>query len=334
MKSKVYFSQDIGKVVSKVLPAKVSGKVALKVHFGERGNITFVKPEFVKEVYENILERGGKADLVESNVLYKGSRTETADHLRIASEHGFDFAPVKILDDKDKGWEIAIKEKGKHFSSVKIGAGLKDYSGLISVAHFKGHGASGFGGAFKNIGMGLGSRSGKLEMHSAFKLYIDEKCTACRTCIEHCPADAIRIVGKKAEIDCETCIGCAKCIAVCPSNAVRIPWEAGWADIQEKIVEYCYGVLKKVPGIGYFNVLKNITKDCDCAGCEMEPVLEDIGFLGSRDVVALEQASFDLVCEKFGKDLFKGLHGVDGTVQLKYAEKLGLGSREYELVKV
>lgn len=330
---KVYFSQDIGKLFDKVVN-EIDGNVALKVHFGEKGNSTFVKPEIVEIIFNKLKNKNIKTTLVESNVLYKGSRTDSTSHILTAKEHGFDFASIDICDGEygEDEWQIDVNLK--HFKKVKIGSHLKDYKNLIAISHFKGHMGTGFGGTLKNIGMGLGSRAGKLAMHKAFDLKINkEKCTACRICIDNCPANAITIESNKAEINKKTCIGCARCIAVCPKGAVQIPWGASSAEeLQEKIVESCYGVLKNIKGIAFFNVLKDITANCDCMGTSMKPVIADIGILASTDPVALEQASFDLVNKKAGKDLWKSVHGIDATVQLKYAEKLGLGKREYELI--
>jgi len=303
--------------------------VAIKLHFGEKGNTTHLKPELVKALTEQLNQQ---FVLTDCNVLYKGSRTQTADHIKVAKEHGFGFAPIKIADEEG---EIKIPVNLKHFKSIKVGKLIQEYENIIVFSHFKGHQSTGFGGAIKNLGMGLGSRAGKLAMHSNISPQIDpDKCTLCGKCKEECPANAIETINNKNIINKDKCIGCARCIAVCPQKAVKIPWDSTTEkELQERIVEYCYGIIKG-KNLIYFNALLNITKDCDCLGIEQKPIIEDIGILASADLVAIDQASLDLINKKIGKNIFKELHGVSGLDQLRYAEKLGLGSRKYKLIEL
>jgi len=334
--SKVYliknnFETNLKKIYSKLSKNLAPGKVAIKVHFGEDGCTTYLSPELVKSLAEEIRD----SYLIESNVLYKGKRTYKKDHLRLAEKHGFDFCPI-IIADGEKGedfFEIEINKN--HFKKVKIGRGLKNFKNLIVFSHFTGHVATGFGGALKNLGMGLGSRAGKLAMHCKTQVSIDrEKCTGCGICIENCPANAISLVNGKAYINPEKCIKCAKCIAVCPQGAPSIPWSSvRGRDIQERIVEYCFGI-NRICNIIYFTSLQNITLDCDCSSEEQTPAVEDIGILASLDPIAIDQAAIDLVKQKAGRDIFKEHNNIDSSFQLKYGEKLGLGSRRYELVKI
>lgn len=333
--NKVYFSKNnIGELFDQ-LKADLISPVGIKTHFGERGNVTFINPKHVEAVYNKVIAEKAEAKLIECNVMYKGSRTNRSDHLETAQEHGFTFAPIEICDGEDGSEEWRIPVELKHFKEVIVGKGLKDFKSLIVVSHFKGHGGNGFGGALKNLGMGLGSRAGKLAMHAAFDLRINEdKCIACGICAAGCPANAIT-VDDFAKIDRKKCIGCAMCIANCPQDAVEIPWGGSSSEeLQEKIVEYCAGILQEIPGVAYFNVLENITSECDCWGNTMKPLIPDIGILASTDPVALDQASFDLVNKAAGVDLFKKEHHIDATAQLKYAEELGLGKRKYDLVNI
>jgi len=320
----------------KAINPHFSGKTGIKVHFGERGNETFLNPKYVHEIYNEAKKIEPDIALVESNVLYRGSRTNRKDHLATAKEHGFDFAPIVICDGEfgEDNWVIPVNLK--HFKEVYIGKELKGFKNLIVISHFKGHGANGFGGTLKNIGMGLGSRAGKMAMHSAFKLIVDpDKCLGCGVCASKCGADAIEIKDGKAIIDFQKCVRCAGCIANCPQGAVTIPWGSQSSeDLQERIVEYCFGILQELKGIFYINVIENITAKCDCVGEKMKKIAPDIGIVGSTDPVAIDQASYDLLKDKVGEDVFKKIHNIDSTRQLSYAEKLGLGNTKYELIKL
>jgi uncharacterized Fe-S center protein len=327
--TKVYFSKNIEKILDKIDYSKLGKKVAIKVHFGEKGCKTYISPQIVKKVYEKIINLGKKAALVECNVLYRGSRTNSTDHLATAKENGFDFAPIDILDGEEGSEYVEI-------NGCKIGKGIKKYDSLIALTHFKGHESAGFGGAIKNLGMGLGSRAGKLHMHSTVRPTISEKCTACGECIKHCPTNAITIDKKiiKAKINSELCIGCARCIAVCPNKAVKIPWESETAEgLQKKIALYAHAVLTLFPNAIFINVLEKITPDCDCLGTIQEPMMPDIGIVSSTDIVAVEKASLDLA-NKFSRGKFNKINSVDKDKQISFAEELELGSSKYDLVEL
>lgn len=340
--SKVYFSPATQKSemlrALEILYEKISKnfdvegkKVAVKTHFGEKGNRTHLDPSFAKRICEIIRRKGGEPNLVECNTLYRGERLRTETHISLAKAHGFDFAPVVICDDKGE-WEIPIK--GRHFKRVKVGGLLKNYDLMVSIAHCKGHIAAGYGGAIKNIGMGLGTRGGKLEMHAKVKpVFNHSLCKACGKCIESCPVNAI-VLKEYAIMDKEKCIGCATCIEVCPYGAVEIPWfSATSKELQERMTEYAMGVISKIPTI-YFNFLVNITPHCDCIADSGKPLIGDIGILASDDIVSVEQASIDLANKQAKKDLFRETHNIDVSVQPEYAEKLGMGERKYTLILV
>lgn len=326
--------------------------VAVKVHFGERGNTAFLPPLFVRPVVERIKACGGKPFLTDANTLYVGSRSNAVDHLRLAAEHGFGLesagAPLVIADGLNGRDYAEIKIGGRHFKEVKIGSAVHQADALLVLTHFKGHGLTGFGGALKNIGMGLGCRSAKQMMHSDVKPRIDlEKCTGCGRCTLWCPGGAIAVADKKARIDMEKCTGCGECRVSCREQAVAVSWEGRPDVVQEKIVEYVQGVLHdKKDKFGLLNFVINVTPDCDCWGFSDAPIVPDIGFLASRDPVAIDQASVDLVNQAEGikgtalsdpasRDKFKALFpNVDWSVQLKYAEEIGLGTRNYRLAKI
>jgi hypothetical protein len=236
--------------------------------------------------------------------------------------------PIDILDG----------EHGEEFIEVngcKIGKGIKKYDSLIVFSHFKGHIVAGFGAAIKNTGMGIGSRAGKLYMHSELKPYIkSEKCTACGACIKNCDSDAISMVEGKAQIKSDLCVGCAMCIAVCNFGAVQVPWEGGSSDaLQKKQAEYTKAVLSLFKNPIFINVLQNITKDCDCFGVSQKPLMDDIGILYSTDIVAIDKASLDLAI-KHSEGSFDKINSINRYNQIELAEKEGLGKSKYELIRL
>jgi uncharacterized Fe-S center protein len=307
------------------------GIVGLKIHFGEEGNDTHIDPKLLKDVTKIF----SKPKFVECNALYRGSRTKKDDHIKIAKRHGFGFLEIDILDG-DAGEEaIEVEVNTENTDKAKLGKGLEKYKKLVALTHFKGHGAAGFGGAMKNVGMGLGSRGGKLDMHSSISPIVNKlKCTACGTCVANCNFGAIKM-GKKAEIIQEKCTGCAMCIAVCPFGAIMIPWTSDSTErLMEKIADYTKAA-EKNRRWWYINFLTNITQDCDCHGTRQKPIMDDIGILLSEDPVAIDSASIDLVAKhNNGIDPFKKLNGVDGKHILDYAEKIGLGTKDYELIEI
>lgn len=327
--SKVYFSKEIDKILEKTDFSKLGENVAIKIHFGEKGCNTYIDPKLVKKVYNKVTSLGKKATLVECNVLYKGSRTNRTDHLKTAKEHGFGDMPIDILDG----------ENGEEFVEIngyKIGKGIERYDSMVVLSHFKGHMAAGFGGAMKNLGMGLGSRAGKLHMHSqVMPSVLTDKCIGCGVCVEKCNAGAIAIESGKAVIDQKKCEGCAMCIAVCPNGAVAVPWGGATNEyLQEKIAQYSKAVLGKLSGKAVFiNVLQNITEECDCMGIEQKPMMQDVGVASSDDIVAVDRASLDLA-DKFSDGNFSKINAVDKDKQIELAKKLGMGSDEYQLEEV
>jgi uncharacterized protein len=329
---KVLLSKEIENILDNMDFSVLGKNVAIKVHFGERGCETYVNPKIVKKVYDKIVSLGKKATLVECNVLYRGSRTTKKDHLQTAKEHGFDFAQIDILDG-EKGEEFI--EAAYTGGKAKLGKGIKKYDSMVAITHFKGHMMAGFGGAFKNLGMGLGSRAGKLDMHSKVNPSVNSsKCIGCSTCIKNCNANAISLINGKAFINKEKCEGCAMCIEVCPKEAIGVPWNgATKEELQRKIVDYSQAVISLFKGkIIYINVLENITKDCDCFGVKQNSIVDNIGILYSKDIVAIDKASFDLANKK-SKNNFSKITGADET-QINYAAGKGLGKKEYEIVEL
>lgn len=333
----VFIAKDIQTIIDKTDFSRLGNNVGIKVHFGEMGCVTYMNPEIVKAVYKKVISLGKKATLIESNVLYKGSRTNSTDHKKTAIEHGFDFAPIEILDGEMGDEFIEVPIENGFVTSAKIGIGIKQFDSMIAIAHFKGHDSAGYGGAFKTLGMGIGSRAGKLHMHAGISPSVkSSECIGCTTCRQGCDFGAIDMVEGKAIINPEKCVGCAMCIAVCPTNAVQIPWgDSTNEELQKKIVDYSAGVFKIIPleKSIFINIMEKITKECDCFGVKQIPMMPDVGILESIDPVALDKACLDLAKEHSHND-FDKLNSSDNYVQVKHAEELGLGSQEYNLIEL
>ena len=326
---------------------------AIKIHFGERGNDSYVNPVLVRPVAEKIRSLGAKPFLTDTNTLYGGSRANAVDHLQTAAEHGFGQAvagaPAIIADglQGDNFQEVSIDRK--HFRSVKIAAEIASANSMIVVSHFKAHLPAGFGGAIKNLGMGCAPALGKAEQHSAKPIFNAELCSGCRSCMEGCPQRAITVGKKISAIDYHLCTGCGKCLRVCPTHALDFDWFVEVPPFMERMTEYAFGAIKgKEDRVGFFNFLLNITPDCDCVPWSDAPFVPDIGILASKDPVAIDQASYDLVNRQMGlentllqknhepgADKFLGVwESTLGNIQLDYGEEIGLGNKEYRLIEI
>lgn len=328
--------------------------VAVKLHFGEMGNTAFIRPVFLRKIVENIKSTGGTPFLTDANTLYSGTRSDSPHHLSTAIQNGFAYsvvqAPVIIADGLRGKSETAVRIDQKNFKTAYIGSEIFEADALVSVAHFKGHELSGFGGTIKNLGMGCASRKGKLAQHSTVSpKIVRKKCVGCGDCVDHCSQNAISLVEEKAIINTKKCIGCGECILICPVEAVQVQWNQQIPVFLEKMVEYTMGVLKDKKGKTLFiNFITDVSPACDCPPYNDAPIVKDIGILASKDPVAIDQASVDFVnrepglsgtCLKdkidSGTDKFKEIYPkVDWKIQLDYAESIGLGSCEYELEKI
>jgi uncharacterized protein len=344
MKVPVYFSEKfnadtISRLFERAL-ADTGGRigrkdrVAVKLHFGEEGNSRFVSPENLRPIIASLAKHNSNHFITDANALYRGQRHNAADHMKIVHKHGFDkLGPSVIIADGERGEEEAeIAIPGKIFTKVRIARHIAEAKALVVVSHFKGHMLFGFGGVIKNLGMGCGSRAGKLAMHAAVKPSINDSCTVCGKCIEVCPADAILLGEDQATIDPDLCEGCATCIAVCEVDAVEIPWMAlASSAVMERAAEYALGALSGKPCV-CVTFVNNIAKDCDCMA-DSEIIGHDIGIVVSVDPVACEQAAYDLVRAGHGNvDIFQKATRIDGTHIIGYAESIGLGRRGYDLV--
>ncbi|MCF2139214.1 MAG: DUF362 domain-containing protein [Candidatus Lokiarchaeota archaeon] len=327
---------------------------AVKVHFGERGNSTFIPPWFIRAIVKKIRETGANPFITDTNTLYRGKRRNAVDHIQTAILHGFTFAtadaPVIIADGLTGKNYVDIPINQKHFKTVKIGADLVHADAVIVSSHFKGHMMAGFGGAIKNIGMGCASVQGKKEQHNVRPhLPEPEKCQGCGICKTHCPADAIEIIDGKYTVNEELCVGCGDCIRYCPEKALEFNWESDLSDFTEKMTEYAYGFWKIHQNkIGFINFVLNVTPECDCYNLSEIPIVQDIGILASNDPVALDKACYDLVNQQPGnrasrmennfnpgEDKFLGVHKeTKGNIQFLYGEQLGMGTTHYELIEI
>ncbi len=328
------------------------GLVAIKLHFGEKGNTAYIRPPFVRQIVERVRALGAFPFLTDANTLYAGTRADSVSHLHTAIENGFSFSVVNaplIIADGLRGASYAmVKIQQDLFKTAYIAKEIAEADALISLAHFKGHELSGFGGTLKNLGMGCASRRGKMVQHADVSPKITrKKCVGCGECVEHCSQSAIALHEEKAVIDAKKCIGCGECILICSNKAIDVQWNADMALFQKKLVEYALAVLKGKEGkVAFLNFLTQISPACDCYGHSDAPIVHDLGIMASVDPVAIDQASVDMVNRQKaldgtalaankepGEDKFRALYPkVDWTIQLAYAEKIGLGSRDYELI--
>jgi uncharacterized Fe-S center protein len=323
--------------------ASVFGKhdlTAIKLHVGEPGTRTFVSPALVAPLVRCVAATGATPFLTDTAVLYRSPRDTGVGHARVAHDHGFTLdavgAPFVPADGLIGADEIEVRVDGTHFETVAIAAGILQASSVLVLSHATGHLGTGLAATLKNLGMGCASRKGKLRQHHGQQPHIDDdRCTACGTCAAWCPSDAIA-VDKVAHIDGEVCIGCGECIAVCRDAAVEFEWGIMGAELQERVVDHAAAVVREKQGhIAYLTSVMQVTKDCDCLGVDQKPLLDDIGVLASTDAVAIDQAALDLIAGRAGRSLESmSYKRHDGSVQLTAAERLGLGSRSYELVEV
>lgn len=327
---------------------------AIKIHFGEPGNLSFLRPNFAKVVADRVKAEGGLPFLTDCNTLYVGRRKNALEHMDAAMENG--FFPLStgcqiIIGDGLKGTddvEIAI-EGGEYCETAKIGRAIMDADIFISLTHFKGHESTGFGGALKNIGMGCGSRAGKMQMHNAGKPEVNQElCTGCKVCSKYCAQDAITYgEDRKASINHDKCVGCGRCIAACNFDAIYNASGISNDLLNCKIAEYTKAVLAGRPSF-HISIVTQVSPNCDCHGENDAAIVPDIGIFASFDPVALDQACIDAVnaapeiptsvlaqSKHTHNDHFTDIHPeTNWKSQISHAEKINLGTSEYELVTI
>jgi uncharacterized Fe-S center protein len=305
---------------------------AIKLHVGERGNDSHLRPEHVRQVVELVQASGGRPFVTDTNTLYSGSRHDAVDHLATALEHGFDYAvlgaPFIISDGLMSDHYQDVQIDKKHFDTVKIAGDIVAAPSMIVMSHFKAHAMTGFGGAIKNLAMGCAPRAGKAEQHKGMNPIVDvEKCSACGVCVGVCPRSAISIEAGASYINYDLCVGCGECMAMCLTSSISYDWEHDLPRFVEMLTEYAFG---------------------DCVPWSDTPIVPDVGILASTDPVAIDAASVDLVNGQRGiqgtrlvtnlepgEDKFQGVWSeTKGSIQIMYGEQIGLGMSSYELVEL
>ncbi len=334
--------------------------VAIKMHFGELGNVSFLRPNYARAVVDVVRELGGKPFLTDCNTLYPGSRKNALEHLECAWQNGFTpltvNCPLLIADGLKGTDDIAVPVRGgEYVKEARIGRAVMDADVFISLSHFKGHEAAGFGGAIKNIGMGCGSRAGKCEQHNNGKPTIDrERCRGCRRCQRECANEGLVFdeASKKMTVDREHCLGCGRCLGACNFDAIHFTESNAVEIFNRRMAEYALAVVDGRPQF-HISLVVDVSPNCDCHGENDVPILPNIGMFASFDPLALDQACVDacLAAQPLpGSQLAKNLatpgfedhhdHFVNSTPEsewrscLEHAEKIGLGSRTYELITV
>ena len=333
--------------------------VAIKIHFGELGNISYLRPNYAKVVADVVKSLGGVPFLTDCNTLYPGRRKNALEHLDAAYENG--FSPLStgcqvIIGDGLRGNDDveAPVEGAEYIQTAKIGKAIMEADVIISLSHFKGHEQTGFGGAIKNLGMGCGSRRGKMEQHAQGKpMVAPRRCVGCRRCATQCAHGAITFgEDRKASIDWDKCVGCGRCIAVCNTDAIRPGNDAAMEELGCRMAEYAKAVVDGRPQF-HISLVIDVSPYCDCHGENDLPIVPDVGMFASFDPVALDQACAD-ACGKQppipGSHLDEQMHregfcdkhdhfinsmpDTDWRVCLAHCEKIGIGTRSYELVEV
>jgi len=308
-------------------------RLPLKLHFGEKGNRTYLKQEIYAGILDLLQEKGIQSEYMETSVLYGGERFTREKHLRLAAAHGFDRLPVVIADGEKGEDAVSVPVRLKHFSSCAIARKLAEADQVLVLSHFKGHALAGFGGAIKQLSMGFAAKGGKMAMHLNVQPTIRKWfCRHCGLCVARCQSKAITLSGGRAVIDRARCIGCGACFSICPHHAVSILSWKGFCNalfhrnnFREKLAEYAYASSHGKPHI-YLNFALNITGSCDCDPRPMRKAVPDIGIFASLDPVAIDHACYQAVA-RAGK-CFKGAE------IFEYAEKIGLGTTRYQLIPV
>ena len=334
--------------------------VAIKIHFGELGNVSYLRPNYARAVVDVVKELGGQPFLTDCNTLYPGSRKNTLEHLYCAWENGFTpltvGCPILIGDGLKGTDDIEVPvQGGEYVKKAKIGRAVMDADVIISLTHFKGHEATGFGGALKNLGMGCGSRAGKKEQHNNGKAYVQQElCRGCRRCMRECANDGLVFDAEKRKmhVDKEHCVGCGRCVGACNFDAIDFEDPNSNQMLNYRIAEYAKAVVDGRPQF-HISMVMDISPNCDCHEENDAPILPDVGMFASFDPLALDQACVDacMKCKplpnsQLGEHLrdphFEDHHDhfTNSTPEsewqscLSHAEKIGLGTRAYELIKL
>lgn len=369
MASKVYYT-DFCTGGSETLPQKLArlcmtagmGQidfqdkfVAIKIHFGELGNLAYLRPNYAKVLVDLVKDMGGKPFLTDANTMYVGSRKNALDHLDTAYLNG--FTPFStgchvIIADGLKGTDdVAVPVAGAEYCpTARIGRAVMDADIVLSLNHFKGHEEAGFGGALKNLGMGCGSNEGKRDMHSDGRPMVDQdKCVGCGVCGENCAHNGPQLQENgKMQISWQNCMGCGRCIDCCPMEAIYHDSHQATRVLNYKIAEYAKAVVDGRPNF-HVNLVLDVSPYCDCWNNNDIPIVPDVGMFASFDPVALDLACADAVNRQpvipgskldQSPDKDQADHisanspGTDWRAQITHGKKIGLGEDSYELIRV
>lgn len=326
--------EQVKKMFPHISPVRKGDIVAIKIHPGEYGNTTHIRPVIVRTVVDLVIEAGGIPFVTDTTTLYRGMKLNAADLIKGAAMNGFTHASMNapiIVGDGLRGSDgIRIMINGESMDSITVASAISEADSMIVISHGKGHPASGFGGALKHLGMGCLDRAGKIKVHEVGKPSIDpEKCILCGDCVEICPWGAIT----PPDIDHSKCCGELSCADVCQQEAIIAPQDAS-EKMQKRLGEAALGPIKALKGkIGYINWVYDLTPGCDCFNFSGERFVEDIGILAGRDPVAIDAATIDLINErmKINGRLIDHVWDVNPWIHIEAAEKIGCGKREHQL---
>jgi len=328
-------------------------RVAIKIHFGEKGNYTHIRPSFVRKVVDFVKLEGGMPFVAETTTLYPtGQRFTVEDSIETARYNGFSEeglgCPLVMVDEPDgnNGVEFAVDNAAEdcRVKSVNVARHLIEADSMIVISHVKGHRLTGMGGAIKNLGMGCTTRRSKREQHAAHGLVWDYgKCSGCGKCIESCKFNALEMQGDKPVREEGSCMYCLNCMFECENDSIQM-YENGKELFQRALAHASAGVMRAFSGkdVVFLNSILDVTPLCDCAVPGGRLVTQNVGLLISGYPVAIDRASLDLVDKA---DLMPGwdvkppdvlgkINTTDSLIQMKEAARLGIGSMNYNLVKI
>jgi len=354
MKSEVYFvplkNKDSGercaalkKLLERAEPFagyKKDEFVPVKLTIGDAACIYHVSPQLVKIIVAGIKAVQAKPFLFDTNVIYHGERMNAVDHLNLAQSKGFGYehigAPFIIADGVFGHDGSRLKVESNIISEIKAPSFIGMLDSLVVLSHATGHIVSGYAGAIKNVAMGMVARSTKQVEHSSLKpSVIENKCLACGCCIKICPAAAISLVREKAQINQKLCLGCGECLVACKYHAINVNWREDAVVFAKRMVDAAHCILDKFKNKFFITFAFDITKECDCISGPKEKIIsQDLGILASRDIVSLDKAVLDLLEPQDSKDPYIREAEKIGKDMFAYADKKGLGSLDYELVKL
>lgn len=290
-KSKVYFIREITEEnlvkMYEILGKELTGRVAVKVHSGEKGNRNYLKPEFIKPLVDRV-----DGTVVECNTAYQGARNNSLKHKKLIEEHNWDKYFNFDLMDEFEDTNLSVNG-GYILKENVVGKNLLNYDSMLVVSHFKGHAMGGYGGALKQLSIGCASSRGKTLIHTAGATDRQEDLFS-------------NLPEQDRFLEC-------------------------MADAASSVVKYFNG------NMAFINVMKNISRDCDCASEAELPCMKDIGILSSLDPVAIDKACIDMVYNSndSGKDvLIERIEKLHGTYTIEMSYKLGVGNIDYELIEI